>query len=122
MYSGKVESCSTRPGSQGADVKKTVDDFRKGLERIRWFATVFSERIKIEIAILRILWESDGLAKTRAELLKKIGERVVELKGHQDKDILRDSVIAEAVAEIEKLEKTMDDLKNRVSDIGRVAE
>ncbi|MBI5634255.1 MAG: hypothetical protein HZA15_12350 [Nitrospirae bacterium] len=103
-------------------MKKIIDDFRKGLERIRWFSTVFAERMKIEIAIFRLLYESDRTAKTREELLRRIGERVLELKDHHDKNILRDSVVAEAVAEINKLEKTIEDLKTRISEIGRVAE
>ena len=103
-------------------MKKIIDDFRKGLERLRWFATVFAERLKIEIAIFRLLYESDRMSKTHGELLRKIGERVMELKEHQDKNILKDSLIAEAVAEISELEKTIEDLKTRASEIGRVTE
>lgn len=103
-------------------MKKIKDDFRKGLERVRWFATVFSERLTIEIAIIRLLHETDRLARSRGELLKRIGERVMELKNHQDKNILKDSVVAEAVAEIDNLEKTIDDFKTKVSEIGRVTD
>ena len=103
-------------------MKKIIDDFRQGLERLRWFATVFAERLKIEIAIFRLLYESDRITKTREELLRKIGERVMQMKDRQDKNILKDSVVIEAVAEISKLEKTIDDLKSRVAEIGRVSE
>ena len=119
MYSGKEELTSSRQGNGGENVKKIIDDFRKGLERIRWFSTVFAERLKIEVAIFRLLYESDRVAKTRGELLRKIGERVMELKEHQDKNILKDSIIAEAVAEISRLEKTIDDLKTKIAEIGR---
>ena len=101
-------------------MKKIIDDIRKGLERLRWFATVFSERLKIEIAIFRLLHEADRMASTRGELLRRIGERVMELKDHQDKNLLKDSVVAEAVAEINRLDKTIEDLKTRVAEIGRV--
>jgi len=103
-------------------MKKLIDDFRQGLERLRWFATVFAERLKIEIAIFRLLYESDRITKTREELLRKIGERVMQLKDRQDKNILKDSLVIEAVAEISKLEKSIDDLKSRVAEIGRVSE
>ncbi len=103
-------------------MKKVIDDFRRGLERVRWFSAVFADRLKIEIAIFRLLYESDRMAKTRAELLATIGERVLELKDHHEKNVLKDSVVAEAVAEIDRLEKNMDDLKTRVSEIGKVAE
>lgn len=122
MYSGKGELTSSRQGSGGQNVRKIIDDFRKGLERLRWFARVFAERLTIEIAIFRLLYESDRTARTRGELLKTIGERVMELKDHRDKNILKDSVVEEAVAEISKLEKTINDLKTKVSEIGRVTD
>lgn len=122
MYSGKGELTTSKQGRGGGDVKKLIDDFRTGVERVRWFATVFAERLKIEIAIFRLLYESDRMSKTRGELLRKIGERVMELKDHQDKNILKDSVVAAAAAEINKLEKTIDDLKSKAAEIGKVAE
>jgi hypothetical protein len=113
---------SSRQGSGGENVKKIIDDFRKGLERLRWFSSLFAERLKIEMAIFSLLYESDRVARTRRELLIKIGERVMELKDHQNKNILKDSVVAEAVAEIGRVEKTIEDLKTRVAEIGRVRE
>jgi len=103
-------------------MKKILEDFRKGIGKVRWFAALFAERLKIEIAIFRLLYDSDRMNKTREELLKRIGERVMELKGHHDKNILRDSVIAEALSEIEKLEKNLEETHAKVSDIGRVTE
>lgn len=103
-------------------MKKIVEDFRRGLERLRWFSTVFAERLNIEIAIFRLLYESDRMAKTRGELLKTIGERVMELKDHKEKNILKDSVVAEAVSELDKLEKSINDLKTKASEIGRVTQ
>ena len=103
-------------------MKKIFEDFRKGIEKVRWFAKLFAERLKIEIAIFRLLYDSDKMKKTREELLKKIGERVMDLRGQYDKNILRDTVIAEALSEIEKLEKSMKETRAKVSDIGRVAE
>lgn len=103
-------------------MKNILDDFRKGLESVRWFATVAAERMKIEMAIFRLLYETDRMAKTRAELLKKIGERVIEMKNSRDKNILKDPAVAEAVAEIDKLDKSIDDLKTKAAEIGGVTE
>jgi len=103
-------------------MKKIFEDFRKGIEKVRWFAKLFAERLKIEIAIFRLLYDSDKMKKTREELLKKIGERVMDLKEHHDKNILRDTVIAEALGEIENLEKSMEETRAKVSDIDRVTE
>jgi hypothetical protein len=122
MYSGKVELTSSRPDSGGRSVKKIIEDFKKGIEQLRWFSTLFAERLKIEMAVFKLLYESDKMTRMREEMLRKIGERVVELKSHEGKNILRDTVVAEAVHEIEKLEKSIDDLKNKVSEISRVTE
>ena len=103
-------------------MKKIIEDFRVGIGRIRWFSTLFAERLKIEIAVFKLLYESDKMDKTRDELLKKIGERVVELKDQTEKNILRDSVVTEAIAEIGKIDKNMEETKNKVSEIGRVTE
>lgn len=103
-------------------MKKVLEDFRRGTERIRWFSSLFAERLKIEIAVFKLLYDADKMAQTRDELLKRIGGRVVELKSHEDKNILKDTVVAEAIAEIEKLDKSIEDVRSRVSDMGRVAE
>ena len=101
-------------------MKNVYENLRKGIEKIKWFATLFSERMNIEIAIFKLLYQSDEMAKKREVLLKIIGERVIELKGHAEKNIFRDSDIAGALEEIEKLDKNINDLKSKASDISRV--
>jgi methyl coenzyme M reductase subunit C-like uncharacterized protein (methanogenesis marker protein 7) len=103
-------------------MKKIFEDFRQGMGKIRWFSSLFSERLKIEIAVFRLMYDSDRMSKTREELLRKIGERVIDLKDHHDKNILKDSVIADAVIEIEKIEKRIRETKHKVSEMGRVTE
>jgi hypothetical protein len=66
-------------------LKKVYENFRRGTEKIRWFATLFSERMNVEIAIFKLLYQSDEMSRKRQELLVTIGERVVELKAHGDK-------------------------------------
>jgi len=101
-------------------LKRVYENFRKGMERFKWFATLFSERMNIEIAIFKLLYQSDELAKKRQELLVTIGERVVELKGHGDKIVFRDSVVAGALGEIEKIDGNIDELRHKASEISRV--
>ena len=52
--------------------------------------------------------------------MKTIGERVVELKGHADKNVFRDSDIAGALEEIEKIDKNINDLRHKAREISRV--
>jgi hypothetical protein len=103
-------------------MKKIIRDFMNGFEKIRWFSSFFSERLKIEIAIFKLLYESDRMSRMRDELLRKIGERVMELKNHEDANILRDTTVSRAMAEVEKLDKSMNDLRGKVSDLGRVTD
>ena len=101
-------------------LKRVYENFRRGVEKIKWFATLFSERINIEIAIFKLLYKSDEMARKRQELLVTVGQRVVELKGHGDKLVFQDSVVAGALAEIEKLDNNIAELRQKASEISRV--
>lgn len=98
-------------------LKRIIENFRDGLARIKWFAAVFSERVRIELAVIKLLYRSDEMEKTRQKLLKTIGERIYEVKGNPEKNVFRDKVIVEALEDIEKMEKDIEELKERVSEI-----
>src|SRR3990172_565022 len=102
-------------------LKKLKDDFGRGIERVKWFSSVFSDRLKIEITIMKLLYKSDKMEKKKVELLRMIGTRVYELRGHFDKNMLRDRTILEAIGGIEKIEKDMEELRQKVSEIGNVS-
>jgi len=102
-------------------LKSVYENFRKGAEKIKWFARLFSERIKVEIAIFKLLYQSDEMTRKRQELLVTIGERVVQLKGRGDKIVFLDSAVAGALAEIEKLDSNIVELRQKASEISRVA-
>ncbi|MEC4676359.1 MAG: hypothetical protein VST72_05485 [Nitrospirota bacterium] len=97
--------------------KKLYETFRGGIEKIRWFATILSERIKIEIAVIKLLYESKEMDRKKDELLKKIGRRVYDLKGHTDRNIFRDRLVVDTLAEIEEIETGIDELKQQASGI-----
>jgi seryl-tRNA synthetase len=97
--------------------EKLRESFSRGIERIKWFSTVFSERLKIEIAIVTLLYQSDEMHKKREELYRDIGRRVYELRGNSEKNIFKDRVAAEAIEVIEKLEKGLDELNRKVSEV-----
>ena len=101
-------------------MKRVYENFRKGTEKIKWFATLFSERMNIELAIFKLLYQSDEMTRKRQELLVTIGERVVELKAHGDKIVFLDSVVAGALAEIEKIDSNIVELRHKASEISRV--
>jgi hypothetical protein len=102
-------------------LKRVYENFRRGSEKIKWFAALLSERINIELAVFKLLHQSDEMEKKRQELLVTIGDRVVELKGRGDKNVFLDSALTGALAEIEKLDSNINELRKKASEISRVA-
>lgn len=98
--------------------QKLRENFKNGLYKLKWFATVLSERLKIEMAVIRLLNRSEGMERSKEDLLKTVGLRVYELRGNPDKNILRDRTVLAALEEIEKIEKDIDELKQKVSEMG----
>jgi seryl-tRNA synthetase len=97
--------------------KRLRENFKEGLYRLKWVAIVLAERLKIEIAVIRLLYQSDEMEKSREELLKSIGLRVYELKDNPEKNIMLDRNVLAALDEIKKIEKNIDELKKKVSEM-----
>lgn len=98
-------------------LRRIIDTFKDGLAKIKWFAVVFSERVRIEIAIIKLMARSNELERKRRDLFIAIGERVYEVKDNPEKNIFRDKVVVEAMEDIEKMEKNIEELKEKVSEI-----
>ena len=101
-------------------LEKLRANLKDGLNKITWLSTVLSERIKIEIAVMKLLYQSDGMEKKKKELLEGIGRRVYEFKGNPEKNILRDRDVCDAVQEIEKIDRDLEELRQKASEIGSV--
>ena len=74
--------------------KRIKNNFDSGIERIKWFSSILSERMKIEFSVIKLVSDRDKKKKERAEKLRLIGERVFELKEQHEKNVLKDKVIA----------------------------
>ncbi len=101
-------------------LKKAADSFRKGVERIKWFSSVVSARLKIEITIVKLLYRSDEMRRQREELLRAIGERVYDMRENPERNVFKDRVTVESIGRIEELEKEIDELNRRVQEVSRV--
>jgi hypothetical protein len=97
-------------------------NFGTGLEKIKWLSAVLSERLKIEIAVIKLLYLANDMEKKKEELLAAIGQRVYDLKGNPDKNILRDREVYSFIDEIEKIERDLEALRQKASEIGGVRE
>ncbi len=97
--------------------KRLKNNFDRGIEKIKWFSSLFSDRLKIEYLVMKLLYQSEQMERKKDELMKIIGRRVYELKGYSDRYILNDRVIIEAISEIEKINNEIDSTKKKASDI-----
>lgn len=97
--------------------KRLRDSFDSGIEKIKWFSSLLSERLKIEYSVMKLFYHSEQMEKKKDELMKKIGQRVYELKEYSDRYILKDEVIMEALSEIEKINSEIDATKKKASEI-----
>ncbi|PIV41607.1 MAG: hypothetical protein COZ31_04100 [Nitrospirae bacterium CG_4_10_14_3_um_filter_44_29] len=100
--------------------KRVKNNFDSGIARIKWFSSILSERMKIEFSVIKLVSDRDKKEKERAEKLRLIGERVFEVKEQQDKNVLKDNVIAGSISEIEKLDSEIEDINKKVSEISKV--
>jgi hypothetical protein len=98
-------------------LKRLKGNFESGVERIKWFSSLFSDRIKIEYSVIRLLHQSEQMEKKKYELMRTIGNRVYELKGYSEGHILKDGIISEALSEIEKIDKEIESTKKKASEI-----
>ncbi len=96
------------------------ESFEAGVERLRWFASILSERIKVELAVIKLLWSSSDLEKRREELLKQMGKRVFELRGAGEVNLAEDVKISRPLKELEAVEAELEGLRRQVSEIGEV--
>lgn len=103
-------------------LKRLKENFMSGIEKIKWFSSLLSERIKIEYSVIRLLQQSAELEKKKDELMKKIGNRIYELKGYSNIHILKDSVISDALSEIERIDKEIESNKKRASEISNITQ
>jgi hypothetical protein len=66
---------------------------------------------------MKLLYQSEQMKKRRDELMKTIGQRIYELKGHPDRYILKDKVIADALSELEGINSEIESTKKKASEI-----
>jgi chromosome segregation ATPase len=100
-------------------IDRVKKSFHEGVKSIKWFASFLSERTKAEASMARLLYESNKLDAKLDELYRDIGKRVMELKGKEEKDLLKDFIILETMNEIIKLKEEIEDYKKRAHDLGK---
>ena len=98
-------------------IKKSLED---GWGKLRWFSSILSERIKVEIAVIRLLRQSADLEKERERLVIDIGERVFELRASKDISVYVDPKVSSALKKLEEVDGNLVELRSRATEIGGV--
>ncbi len=98
-------------------IKGNVD---AGIEKVRWFSSLLNERLKIEISLFKLLYQSSEMEKKKEALMKTIGERVFELREGPEKQLLGDPAILEALNNLERLSAEIEEMRKKASEIGRI--
>ncbi|UCE80121.1 MAG: hypothetical protein JSV13_05705 [Nitrospiraceae bacterium] len=103
-------------------LKGLKGNFANGINKIKWLSHLFAERLQIEIAVIKLLYQSEGKSKARDDLLRLIGERIIEMKKQSAQDFSGDKMVTDAINQIEQLDKDINTLKDKASEISSVAE
>lgn len=96
-------------------IKKSLDE---GWGKMKWFASILSERLKVEMAVIKLLRQSADLEKERDSLVSDIGQRIFELRKSRDLNVFEDAKVSASLKELERVEEKLGQLKSRVTEIG----
>lgn len=94
--------------------------YYNGIERLKWFASLFSERLQVELAILKILNNMDELKRKRSGYAIKIGDRVVKLRNSSSYDLFADSDVKSLLKEIDLLDKEIGALQEKAEELSKL--
>lgn len=97
-------------------IKKDLDE---GLNKVKWFARLLAERVRIELTVFRLLHQAEELKKKRNVLITKIGEEVYHIS-KTEKGIHPSAEILDAIKEIDALEPLIKEAVDKVSEISRM--
>ena len=95
-------------------IKKSLEE---GWGKLRWFSSILSERLRVEIAVIKLLRDSADLEKTRESLAREIGDRVFELRKSPDISVYEDSRVTASLKELEEVDAKLVELKSRATEI-----
>ena len=98
-------------------LRKLSLNITSGIEKIKWFFSIIAERVKIEIAVVRLLGKSEQYEKEKQNILIAIGERVVDLRDSKTVSVHDDAVIRESLKELDNLEEKLTVLRQEAHDI-----
>jgi len=103
-------------------LKRIKDSFDSGVGKIKWFSSLLSDRVKVEVSVMKLMYQSDQMERRKNDLMKTIGRRVHELKEYPDRQILKDRIIEDALIEIDQITSEIELTRKKASEISKTEE
>jgi hypothetical protein len=103
-------------------LKRIKDSFDSGIEKIKWFSSLLSDRVKVEVSVIKLIYQSDQMERRKDDLMKTIGRRVHELKEYPDRQLLKDRIIDDSLVEIEHIIREIELTRKKASEISKTEE
>lgn len=94
-------------------------DLDSAVNKIKWFASLLSERVRMEVIVFRLLYRSEELKKKRDDLFRTIGQEVYGLKG-KEADVYSQKPVMDAIRELDALEPEIQETAQKASEISRI--
>lgn len=91
-------------------------DFLQGLKTFKFWAQVLSERVKIELNVLKLISQLNKLTLKRDALFQSIGKEVYESWSEQ-LNLKENEKISNLVRQIREIEAQIEDKKKKLSEL-----
>jgi len=100
-------------------LSRVKKDFESGIKKVKWFATLLSERVRIEIAIFKLLYKTEELKEKRDKLLRQIGEEVYEMRD-RGKNVFSNKEVLAAIKSLESIEPEIRETLEKAADFSKL--
>lgn len=99
-------------------IEQVRRNFSSGIEKIRWYSGLVGERIKVEMAVIKLMGKADKLKRERERLAQSIGDRIFESRATLP-DSCKDDFIKNILVEMEMVNEELDELTARMTGISK---
>ncbi|MCS7215091.1 MAG: hypothetical protein RMI30_03910 [Thermodesulfovibrio sp.] len=94
-------------------------DFLQGLKTFKFWATVISERVKIELNAIKLIGEINKLNQKKGELLESIGKQIY-ISWERDLEIRENEKISSLIRQIREIEIELEDKRKKLSELEEI--
>lgn len=101
-------------------IEKLRRNFNNGVEKLKWFAQLVDERLKVEMAFFKFAGKVEKLKKEKEELARAVGEKIFEERRQISLSLIaRDEKLRGLLKEMELINEEISNLAEQASKIGK---